>query len=107
MFVKPFTDCAITRSHARSFIITKKGFIGLAPFRTAVGDTITILQAGDVPFVLRQRRTSSGDLCDDDVKLRMKQGRYEFVGEAYVHGIMDGQAVTQAREEDVKVFVLS
>lgn len=102
-FVKPFTDCAVTRSHGRSFIITKTGFIGLAPFRTAVGDAITILQAGDVPFVLRQRANSSGDPDSDDTK----QGRYEFVGEAYVHGIMDGQAVTRAREEDVKVFVLN
>src|SRR5205807_1939846 len=31
MYVKPFTDVAVPRCHGRSFVITSKGYIGLAP----------------------------------------------------------------------------
>lgn len=110
-FVKPFTDCAITRCHARSFVITSKGFIGLAPFRSRVGDLITVLQNGDVPFVLRRRPVASEAHSDSDVVRPVKAPEVlvpcEFVGEAFVLGIMDGEAVAQAGEEDVKVFVLT
>lgn len=107
-FVKPFTDCCVSRSHGRSFIITKRGYIGLAPFKTCVGDKITVLQGGTVPFVLRERTGApeeSGDGAAGQVK--SLQVRCEFVGEAFVLGIMEGQAVAQARDEEVRVFVLT
>lgn len=107
-FVKPFTDCCISRSHGRSFVITKKGYIGLAPFRTRVGDKITVLQGGTVPFVLRERATSQERGFDGEIRqVDSTKVRCEFVGEAFVLGIMEGQAVAQARKEEVRVFVLT
>ena len=41
-----------------------------------------------MPFILRKK---------DD-------GYYELVGEAYVHGIMDGSFVRKSRKEELKVF---
>lgn len=109
-FVKPFTDCCIPRCHGRSFVVTKKGYIGVAPFKTRVGDKVAVLQGGTVPFVLRERsgapeakRGFDGAAGEaGSTKLRC-----EFVGEAFVLGIMEGQAVAQARREEVGVFVLT
>lgn len=108
-FVKPFTDCCISRSHGRSFVITKRGYIGLAPFKTRVGDKVTVLQGGTVPFVLRERAAAAPEGSSDSVAGQVESTRLrcEFVGEAFVLGIMEGQAVAEARQEEVKVFVLT
>jgi hypothetical protein len=50
------------------------------------GDVVSVLRGGNVPFVLRQRHEVS----------------YGLVGEAYVHGIMDGSFVRDAQPEDLK-----
>lgn len=107
-FVKPFTDCCISRCHGRSFVITKRGYIGVAPFKTQVGDKITVLQGGAVPFVLRERSGAPEAGSHDAAgKAGSTKVRCDFVGEAFVLGIMEGQAVAEAREEEVKTFVLT
>lgn len=48
------------RDHIRSstmrrrFFISKKGYIGLAPANARIGDTVSIIHGGNVPYVLRQ-----------------------------------------------------
>ncbi|POS79532.1 ankyrin and HET domain-containing protein [Diaporthe helianthi] len=108
-FVKPFTDCCISRCHGRSFVITRKGYVGVTPFKTRVGDKITVLQGGTVPFVLRARTgvvPENGSVVTAG-NVGSAKVRCEFVGEAFVLGIMEGQAVAEARQEDVKTFVLT
>lgn len=107
-FVKPFTDCCISRCHGRSFVITKRGYIGVAPFKTRVGDKIAVLQGGTVPFVLRERLGALKEGSDGAAEMvgSMKV-RCEFVGEAFVLGVMEGQAVAKAGGEAVKTFVLT
>ncbi|KAH7383577.1 heterokaryon incompatibility protein-domain-containing protein [Cadophora sp. MPI-SDFR-AT-0126] len=90
LYVKPFTDACITWSHGRSFIVTSKGYIGLAPLKTEIGDVVTVLEGGSVPFVLRA----------------LDEGGYKFIGESYVHGIMEGEAVLGKKTSDVQVLVL-
>ncbi|KAI3393822.1 hypothetical protein diail_3598 [Diaporthe ilicicola] len=112
-FVKPFTDCCVGRCHGRCFVVTERGYIGLAPFGTRVGDKVTVLQGGTVPFVLRERTTTAPDAPEGGegaaIGRRVKPTKVpcEFVGEAFVLGIMEGEAVAQAREHEVKVFVLT
>jgi hypothetical protein len=73
----------------RSFFVTENGYLGLGSRNTvAFQDYVCILRGGMVPFILRKR----GD------------GYWEFVGEAYVHGIMDGGFVKRAKKEDLRVF---
>jgi hypothetical protein len=64
----------------RRFFVDEGGWIGLAPKWALEGDNICLLFGGNVPFVLRDR----GD------------GKYQFVGECYVHGIMDGEIMKAA-----------
>ena len=70
-----FRNCAVSRCAGRSFIQTRDGRLGLAPKGTKMGDYVCLFLGGDVPFVLRP----------------MKYGTYSFVGEAYIHGIMEGE----------------
>jgi hypothetical protein len=72
------------------FFITKKGYIGAGPPDTRPGDQVWILCGGQVPFVLRQTENGSTDL-DRACERRL-------VGDAYVHGIMDGEAVDENEE---------
>jgi hypothetical protein len=59
----------------RPFISTQ-GYVGLIPCHSKPGDVICILYGCVVPFVLRKNEVG-----------------YQLVGEAYVHGIMDGEFV--------------
>ncbi|KAH7369985.1 hypothetical protein BKA65DRAFT_487486, partial [Rhexocercosporidium sp. MPI-PUGE-AT-0058] len=61
-------------TRARVFFLTKKGYMGLGPAGMLPGDRVFTLIGGDVPFAIRP----VGE-------------EFELVGEAYVHGIMDGE----------------
>jgi len=67
----------------RSFLWTEKGYMGVGPCITQPGDLLCILFGAKVPFVLRQ--------VDDP-------GRFKLVGEAYCHGIMQGEAMDMLRK---------
>jgi len=70
----------------RRFMLTERGYMGWAPDnilgnsdqQTRRGDLVCIVPGCSVPLVLRP--SSSGD-------------RYQVVGEAYVEGFMDGEAL--------------
>lgn len=65
-----------TRCHFRRLAETRKEYLALVDFHVREDDEIFLLYGGSVPYVLRP--------VDD---------KYYFVGECYVHGIMDGEAV--------------
>ncbi|KAH9484582.1 Heterokaryon incompatibility protein 6, OR allele [Psilocybe cubensis] len=75
-------------SSERSFIITERGFLGMAPDNSKPGDVVCIFQGGEVPFVLRPRENN----------------QWELIGECYLHGIMEGTAVKRAHPKDVRLF---
>ncbi|KAF2844805.1 hypothetical protein T440DRAFT_483907 [Plenodomus tracheiphilus IPT5] len=60
----------------RRFFTTTCGYMGLAPAAAQINDCVCVLFGGQVLYLLRDR----------------PDGRYEFVGECYVHGMMDGEA---------------
>ncbi|KAG8157462.1 hypothetical protein KVR01_012846 [Diaporthe batatas] len=62
-------------SAERELFCGTNGLVGLAPRWSALGDEIFVLRGGKVPVLLRR----DGD-----------SGPYQFVGEAYVHGAMEG-----------------
>ncbi|KAI1874567.1 hypothetical protein JX265_004775 [Neoarthrinium moseri] len=73
--------------------------IGIGPPQTAKGDVICILFGCSVPCVLRQKK-----LAADDPALipGTRPEYYEFVGEAFVYGKMDGQAITGLTVEELE-----
>ncbi|KAK5731423.1 hypothetical protein LTR15_001363 [Elasticomyces elasticus] len=62
----------------RVLFIARSGRLGIGPSGTKVGDKIAAFAGGDVLYVLRP---SAGNACP-----------HTLVGEAYVHGLMDGEA---------------
>ena len=71
----------------RKFFTTKKGAIGLGPQSMRPGDLVCILSGGRVPFVARAEGSN-----------------FRLIGESYVHGLMEGQAVTNGVE--IQEFLL-
>jgi hypothetical protein len=63
-----------------TFFVSTKKFFGMAPPHTHPGDEIWILEGGRMPFILRRSRLDGRET--DTLQL---------VGDAYIHGIMDGQ----------------
>lgn len=64
--------------------LTRQGYIGSVPKNSRVNDEVCILHGGRVPFILRRLDPGS---------------RSSFVGDAYVHGIMRGEAWEQAQDK--------
>ncbi|KAK1762744.1 hypothetical protein QBC33DRAFT_599931 [Phialemonium atrogriseum] len=60
----------------RCLFRTRKGYLGLGSHEPQSGDLVCIFFGGAVPFLLRRRDGGSG---------------YELVGDAYVHGVMQGE----------------
>jgi len=71
---------------------------GLAPDRARKGDLICILAGCTVPVVLRRHKNAN------------QERYYELVGEAFVYGKMDGEAMAglhrEALEEKLQWFTL-
>ena len=55
------------------------GRLGLAPPGAEAGDSICVFLGGDVPYILWEVNT----------------GIWEFIGECYLHEMMDGQALAR------------
>ncbi|PMD47176.1 HET-domain-containing protein [Hyaloscypha variabilis F] len=87
-YTRHFSNAAIMICLNRSFVTTSNGYLALVPRLTVPGHLVCVLRGGNVPFILKSR----------------EDGYFELVGEAYVHGIMDGEFVRSAQKDDVRVF---
>lgn len=72
-------------SRERRFMLTNHGRMGLAPPEARTGNEVCVLLGAPVPCVLREQ--------NDPEK------HHVLVGESYVHGIMNGQALVHLRTE--------
>ena len=92
----------------RKFFITARGYLGLGPRNTKVGDVVTIILGCHVPIILRRHMSLDSRLswCLDhaspidclkeqcDVaKHAMVKDWWTVVGAAYLHGAMSGNNV--------------
>ena len=71
----------------RKPFLSASGYVGLGPAAMDAGDVIVIFYGAPVSFVLRP-----------------KGQEFQLLGEAYIHGIMDGEFMQVNRE--VKTFHL-
>lgn len=74
-------------SSGRRLALTSNNLVGLVSGAVQVGDELTILAGGDLAYVLRHNGKSSSD--PGRIK---EEDRYLFLGAAYVHGMVDGEA---------------
>jgi hypothetical protein len=72
------------------FFVTNRGYMGIGPPGTRPGDQVWVLCGGQVPFVMRKlKRNNFTDA---------KSCERALVGDAYVHGVMDGEAMGEDKE---------
>ena len=62
---------------------TSKGYLGLGPESLETGDQVFVIAGSPVPFAFRPTAVP---------------GRYRLVGEAYIHGMMHGEAMPRSWE---------
>ena len=67
----------------RNICVTRKGYVGMAPEAAGAGDAIYAFVGGQVLYALRVEHKAGT--------------RVEFLGEAYVHGLMDGEVMGWVR----------
>jgi hypothetical protein len=75
--VQQYAYCLQSMSRRRCFFVTKAGRMGLGPSEVKAGDNLVVIFYCPTPYLLRSR----GD------------GTCHFVGEAYVNGLMYGEAL--------------
>ena len=61
----------------RQGFVTETALLGLGPEDLRAGDLVVVMMVVDVPIILRANAL----------------GKYTVIGEGYVHGIMDGEAM--------------
>ena len=66
-------------------------YLGIASVEVRSGDYVCVILGGDVPFILRPLHGSS---------TTQTARTWAFIGESYVHGIMDGELMNGTRESD-------
>lgn len=68
----------------KDMFVTNEGYVGLGHEGCAVGDAVCIFLGGEVLFLVR-------------ADVEGEQKGFKFMGECYVHGIMDGEAMDSGR----------
>lgn len=87
----------------RRLMLTRdKSILGLVPDDAMPGDFVCIVFGCSVPIVLREQEHGEG---------ANRGTHFEFLGECYVDGMMDGQALDlgaadQGRAENYRMFEL-
>jgi hypothetical protein len=106
-----FHFAVLTASGSRKFFVTRNGFIGIGPANLQRGDAVYIVLGSRVPLIMRHRPQSTrclqesvrnlfdypGVQANTEVCNRLHDDIYALVGDAYVHGVMDGEFVRGLR----------
>lgn len=79
------TETTLWRRLAR----TKKGYLAVVPSQTVVGDHVALFKGGRMPLIVRRTE---------------ENGKREFIGPCYVHGIMYGEGWDETLCKDVGII---
>jgi len=76
-----YAGWASRASGNRRVCVTKNGYVGLGPPLSVIGDIVAVVIGAQTPFIVRR------------VKGTAEMNQFQLVGECYIHGIMDGEAL--------------
>jgi hypothetical protein len=86
-----FNDLVHMSCNGTRIMRTNRGFIGTVPRNTKKGDVVCVLYGGQTPFILRPSES--------------RPGMYRLVGDGYVHGLMQGEAIKMDfKEQKFEIF---
>jgi hypothetical protein len=94
----------------QSMIRTKKVRYGMALKNIMKDDLICILYGCSVPVALRKHvKDGQEEAVEGQARIHAVPGEgeifYELLGECYVHGMMDGEAIEFQKENDIEPMV--
>jgi hypothetical protein len=84
-----FTDAFASTAVGRKFAVTQGKRVALVPRDTLSGDIVCVFLGMEVSYLLREVPSTS------------TERHFQLVGECYVHGIMDGEALDLGVEEEI------
>ena len=84
---KVANDSILLASTGRRMLVCQKGYIGLGPSHTEAKDVVYVIKGSPVPYILRP------------VKDKNQSDTFKFIGECYIHGIMNGEAVERDSQD--------
>ena len=73
--------------------VMREGYLGLGQEGSQVGDVVCILSGSETPFMLRQSSPP-------------QEGRFQFLSECYVHGVMDGEVMNNQESIQLEKFLM-
>ncbi|KAG7000862.1 hypothetical protein FOFC_13243 [Fusarium oxysporum] len=85
-FIKDAVACA----SGRRWGVTESGHMGFVPPRTMPDDLICLIYGTQTPYILRRNVCQASNDLDST---------YTLVGECYMHGMMDGEALQSQNKE--------
>ncbi|KAH7374097.1 heterokaryon incompatibility protein-domain-containing protein [Cadophora sp. MPI-SDFR-AT-0126] len=89
--VEKFVSALTGVSGGRTLFATKKGYLGLGSSTMEIGDVVAVFAGGMTPFVLRKNlELASGKECT-----------YKLIADAYIHGLMGGEALAMGEMQDI------
>ena len=68
-------------TRGRTMFRTKNGLLGVGPAKCQPGDQVIVLLGGNMPYIVRKAPS------------RLSRDCFTILGDSYVHGIMDGEAL--------------
>jgi hypothetical protein len=79
-------------SMRRRFCFSERGYVGLVPPFAQTGNLICVMLGAQAPLVIRRVEPMAKE----------REGtRYHLVGEAYLHGLMYGEALAHGGETEL------
>jgi hypothetical protein len=69
----------MSASYGRRIFVSRGGYVGLCPFSARRGDYVVVFNGGKTAYILREKQTKESK-------------NFKFIGEAYLHGLMNGEA---------------
>jgi len=79
----------------KRMIRTKGGRLGLASQDVRFGDKVVVLGGEAYPYIMRRQPGSGAEHPGHE-----KSARYSLICPAYIHGLMDGQALRKVSDDD-------
>jgi hypothetical protein len=93
---KKYVEAMHGVSMGRRVAVTRKGYVGLFPPLTQVGDVVSVVEHAPALFTLRPLPGSDS---------QGQRSRYQLVGESFLLGAMDGEALPAAGQWSVLEIV--
>jgi Heterokaryon incompatibility protein (HET) len=106
-----FITALTAACHTRRFCVTGRGYMGLVPPGSRVGDEISLFVGAQMPLVHRRsmddRRDAGADTCESQSQSGSEsEPHHNLVRETYLHGIMRGELVDHGSDLDTEDLLL-